>query len=501
MRLVNPTIKYKESYLNLVKAAKDNGDISEMGNAYRVGENFDVMIKRLKNRSKGKNISKLDVPSSMKWIIKNGEVVGTIDLRHILNKSYFERLGHVAYYIHPQKRNKGYATKALSLAIKWYKKMPINKILITCYSDNEASKKVILNNGGVFEKSTQDKNSNKIIDRYLIDISDKIFPRVAWLTTNRSCNCKCAWCYANDYKGKKDTMDYNLAKKYIKELPNIGVRKVILIGGEPTIYKDITKIIRMLSNERITVSMASNGIKFSDYKFAKSLVFAGLNNINISLKGTSEEEYLQSTKVFGLQKAIEGYHNLKKLGANVSISYVLCSKDTNKIDELLTLIENNQLDNISFQFYKPSIFTNDYNAPTIDDLVSICSYVYDTFENKNIKYSIEMSLPLCHLPDDLLNNLINKNRISTCCHIGKGKGIIFDTNFNILPCNHFLNISLNKEPIKLKQIVEFWNSEISQNFRKKINTYPKEQCSECDKWLICGGGCFLRWLSSNQPKQ
>ena len=118
MELVNPTVRYKESYLDLVKVAKENGDISEMGNAYREGEQFAGMIKRLNDRSKGKNLLPRDVPSSMKWIIENGEVVGTIDLRHLLNKDYFERLGHVAYYIHPLKRNKGYATKALGLAIK-----------------------------------------------------------------------------------------------------------------------------------------------------------------------------------------------------------------------------------------------------------------------------------------------------------------------------------------------------------------------------------------------
>ena len=40
MKLVNPNVKYKASYLELVKAAKVNGDISEMGNAYRENENF-----------------------------------------------------------------------------------------------------------------------------------------------------------------------------------------------------------------------------------------------------------------------------------------------------------------------------------------------------------------------------------------------------------------------------------------------------------------------------
>lgn len=172
MKLVNPTVKYKNSYLKLIECAKEKGDINEMGNAYRENENFDTMIKRLKDRAKGKNISKLDVPSSMKWIIEKDEVLGTIDLRHVLNKNYFERLGHIAYYIHPLKRNNGYATKALSLAIKWYKKRPINKILITCYSDNEASKKVILKNGGQFKKNVLDKISNKTISRYLINVSN-----------------------------------------------------------------------------------------------------------------------------------------------------------------------------------------------------------------------------------------------------------------------------------------------------------------------------------------
>lgn len=172
MKLIDPTVKFKDSYLLLVKAAKENGDINEMGNAYREGETFDDMIKRLEDRSKGKNIVSRDVPSSMKWIVENEEVVGTIDLRHLLNKNYFERLGHIAYYIHPLKRNKSYATKALSLAIKLYKEKGVKRILITCYSDNEASKKVILKNGGIFEKSVSDELSGKIINRYCIKTND-----------------------------------------------------------------------------------------------------------------------------------------------------------------------------------------------------------------------------------------------------------------------------------------------------------------------------------------
>ena len=57
----------------------------------------------------------------MKWIIENDEVVGTIDLRHLLNKDYFERLGHVCLLHSSFKRKKGYATKAVNVNTKMYK--------------------------------------------------------------------------------------------------------------------------------------------------------------------------------------------------------------------------------------------------------------------------------------------------------------------------------------------------------------------------------------------
>lgn len=172
MKLVLPSKKYEKEYLNLVRSASKNGDISEMGNAYRENEKYDDLLIRLKNRRNGFNISKREVPSSLYFIVEKNKIVGTIDLRSKLNDDYFSRLGHIAYYIKPEERNKGYATIALNLALNKYKKNKINNILITCLKENEFSKKVILNNGGIFEKEFLDKITNKIIERYWINLNN-----------------------------------------------------------------------------------------------------------------------------------------------------------------------------------------------------------------------------------------------------------------------------------------------------------------------------------------
>ena len=55
----------------------------------------------------------------------------------------------------------------------------------------------------------------------------------------------------------------------INVLKNNVVKKIILIGGEPSIYPDILKIIRKILQSGIKVSMATNGRRFSDYNFSK----------------------------------------------------------------------------------------------------------------------------------------------------------------------------------------------------------------------------------------
>ena len=126
-------------------------------------------------------------------------------------------MGHIAYYIKPDERRKGYATKALGLVLKKYKNT--NRILITCTKDNIGSAKVIENNGGILEKTYLSKRFGVEIKRYWISKKvDKIRPKVAWLTINGTCNNKCSWCYAKKYTKYNKMMKLKDIKKCINQL-------------------------------------------------------------------------------------------------------------------------------------------------------------------------------------------------------------------------------------------------------------------------------------------
>ena len=95
------------------------------------------------------------VPSHMYLAVRrrDDKVVGVIDLRHHINHPILGTWGgHCGYSVRPSERGKGYAKEMLRLNIQNAKSMGIQKLLVTCNSENAASEKVIIANGGIFEK-------------------------------------------------------------------------------------------------------------------------------------------------------------------------------------------------------------------------------------------------------------------------------------------------------------------------------------------------------------
>lgn len=326
---------------------------------------------------------------------------------------------------------------------------------------------------------------------------------VAWLTTNRTCNNHCNWCYAKNSLSNTTIMDFVKAKLAVDELKRRGVKKIVLIGGEPTIYTHFIELISYIHQNNIKVRVASNGRLFKDLSFARRVKEAGVDGIDISIKAIDEESYFKNTNAYGLREMIEGYHNLKNVGVNTSVSYVVVNDDEEEFDKLIGFLEKENISSISIQFVKP-VLSLEKKEPImkLDDMGKFVGHIYSRMEETNIKYGIEISFPICLIDDDIFEKLVRGKHISNGCHVPKGTGINFDENFRVIPCNHFNDfpfsdsIDFNKN----NELDELMNTEIVKEFRKKARSYPTEKCKKCDKWSICGGGCFTRWLMDDPNK-
>lgn len=114
----------------------------------------------------------VDVPSTTYFAIRKSDnkLVGIIDLRHHINHPILGAWGgHCGYTVIPSERGSGYAKEMLRLNLYNAKELGLDKILITCHSDNTASEKTILANGGVYENSIIVDGAE--IKRFWIDIT------------------------------------------------------------------------------------------------------------------------------------------------------------------------------------------------------------------------------------------------------------------------------------------------------------------------------------------
>ncbi|MCP3027713.1 GNAT family N-acetyltransferase [Halobacillus sp. A5] len=59
--------------------------------------------------------------------------------------------------------------KILALALEKAKELNLDKVLLVCHSSNTASKKVIINNGGIWDKDFVDKQKNTL-NRFWIEL-------------------------------------------------------------------------------------------------------------------------------------------------------------------------------------------------------------------------------------------------------------------------------------------------------------------------------------------
>ena len=154
----------------------------------------------------------------------------------------------------------------------------------------------------------------------LVDKFNRTFPYLR-LSITEICNFSCKYCLPNGYK--KTGQEHFLSQDEIRRLLNafieLGVWKIRLTGGEPTIRKDFTDIAQMIGDRKeiSTLAFTTNGYKLKDR--AQEWRDAGLNAINISIDSFNAKKFHDITGHnrmkeirAGIDKAIEvGFEKVK----------------------------------------------------------------------------------------------------------------------------------------------------------------------------------------------
>ena len=165
MILRRPTLADKEAVLDMMAEFEQTQSAHDGG--FWDAENFvyEEWLESNQNHEMGIGLPENRVPS-IQFVLfdKSGHALGFLNLRLRLNEGLLNYAGHIGYSIRPSERGKGYAKEALRQGLQVAKEKNIKRALVTCSTENPASRAVILTNGGALE----DVRGGK--ERYWIDL-------------------------------------------------------------------------------------------------------------------------------------------------------------------------------------------------------------------------------------------------------------------------------------------------------------------------------------------
>jgi cyclic pyranopterin phosphate synthase len=179
------------------------------------------------------------------------------------------------------------------------------------------------------------------------------FPYIRMSITD-VCNFKCGYCLPNGYQVDKSDNRKFLHLDEIKRLAmvfsKLGVSKIRITGGEPTVRKDFFEIIKILKDVGIKkVAITTNGYHLD--KKAKMLVDSGLNGINISIDSLDRNTFKSITGHDRLPEILKGIKILQDLNfENIKVNAVLLNNINASENDFNSWGEFIKINKVDFRF-------------------------------------------------------------------------------------------------------------------------------------------------------
>jgi len=333
------------------------------------------------------------------------------------------------------------------------------------------------NNGKIIVKDIQKKYSDLYNEKDFVTFP--LVPITVELNLTNTCNFSCIHCSKDSKPKDKIDLENELStdeyKKIIDECVQIGVLKLLLMGGEPLYYQDFLELVKYAKEKGIrNLGTSTNGWLVDD-DTAKELS-KHFSDIQVSIHGASSSTHDSIVGRKGAwEQAQRAIRSLKKYNMKVNVSFTVMRENIDDISKMPSLVKECGGNSLRF------ICLNDLEGRgsslkgwSVEEVTQIGNEMKKMYENSSAGLELEAGgFPPLHP--------IKNDAFSYGCSAGKTL-LSIASDGRVRVCGSLHNDVGN---VRVKSILDIWHSSELVEMRKQSDC-------DCNYRSICYGMCLIK---------
>lgn len=288
---------------------------------------------------------------------------------------------------------------------------------------------------------------------------------------SRVCNFRCSYCYVPEQRELAGELSRAEIKDILLQARDLGARKIIILGGEPSIYPHLVEMIRFLTEHQLEIEMFTNGTGI-DAELAAVLAAA---QVRVVLKLNSRDRVIQDqlagrAGAFDLIQA--AFTNLKQAGYPspelfLALSTIICQQNIGELPAMWQWLRDEGIEPY-FEVITPQekALTNSWLAVEAQQLKTLFTQLSEIDQQKYGRHW-EPQPPL-------VGNRCMRHQVS-CLVTASG---------DVMPC---VGVTIPLDNVRHNRLAHILkNSEVVNNL-KNYREMIKGECRDCDKADECYG--------------
>ncbi len=172
------------------------------------------------------------------------------------------------------------------------------------------------------------------------------YPSVLVFNVTRNCNLRCVHCYSNSGLQQFKDLPLTAWLNGVKQAADMGVKHILLSGGEPLARRDVHLIAKEAHDYGINVELSTNGTMLTRERLEELKGY--VDYVGVSIDGP-EPVHDQFRGVPGaFKKALKGIREAKEMGLKTGLRFTITKENYKYVDFVFELMKKEGIDRVCF---------------------------------------------------------------------------------------------------------------------------------------------------------